>query len=38
MFLINYESDCYAKTTINGGDLSDEENEVFCCSYCSQIL
>jgi hypothetical protein len=32
----HYESDCYAKTTIIGGDLSDEETEVFCCSYCNK--
>jgi hypothetical protein len=32
----HYESDCYAKTTIIGGDLSDEEVEVFCCSYCNK--
>jgi hypothetical protein len=35
----HYASDCYAKTTITGEkieDLSDEEIEVFCCSYCNK--
>jgi len=32
----HYESECYAKTTITGDNLSDEENEVFCCSYCNK--
>ena len=40
----HYESDCYAKTTITGDYIeeysdedSDEDVEVFCCSYCSQM-
>ena len=37
----HYASDCYAKTTINGYGIeeeesSDEEIEVFCCSYCDK--
>ena len=35
----HYASDCYAKTKITGDeieDLSDEEIEVFCCSYCDK--
>jgi len=35
----HYASDCFAKTTITGEkieDLSDEEIEVFCCSYCNK--
>lgn len=37
----HYASDCYAKTTINGDGIeeeesSDEEIEVFCCSYCDK--
>jgi hypothetical protein len=35
----HYASDCYAKTTITGDEIvesSDEEIEVFCCSYCNK--
>ena len=35
----HYQSKCYAKTTIIGNDIedsSDEELEVFCCSYCNK--
>jgi hypothetical protein len=35
----HYASDCYAKTTITGDEIedsSDEEIEVFCCSYCDK--
>jgi len=35
----HYASDCYAKTTITGDDIEDsseEEIEVFCCSYCDK--
>jgi predicted GIY-YIG superfamily endonuclease len=35
----HYASDCYAKTTISGDEIeesSDEEIEVFCCSYCDK--
>ena len=35
----HYVSDCYAKNTITGNkieDSSDEEIEVFCCSYCGK--
>ena len=35
----HYASDCYAKTTIKGDEIedsSDEEIEVFCCSYCDK--
>ena len=30
------ESDCYAKTTITGDEISDEISEVFCCCYCNK--
>lgn len=35
----HYAPDCYAKTTITGDkieDSSDEEIEIFCCSYCDK--
>lgn len=38
----HYASNCYAKTTINGDIIeetdisSDEELEIFCCSYCNK--
>ena len=35
----HYASDCYAKTTITGDEIEDsseEEIEVFCCSYCDK--
>ena len=35
----HYASDCYAKTTIKSDEIeysSDEEIEVFCCSYCDK--
>jgi hypothetical protein len=35
----HYANDCYAKTTINGEEIidsSDEEIEVYCCSYCNK--
>ena len=35
----HYASDCYAKTTITGNEIEDsseEEIEVFCCSYCDK--
>jgi hypothetical protein len=35
----HYESECYAKTTITGNEIedsSDEETDVFCCSYCNK--
>ena len=35
----HFSRDCHAKTTITGDkieDSSDEEIEVFCCSYCNK--
>lgn len=33
----HFASNCYAKTTLTGDEiLSDDEIEVFCCSYCDK--
>ncbi len=32
----HYASDCYAKTTITGNIIEDDEKEIFCCSYCNK--